>query len=43
MNTNAELMLKGVVTGEVVSNQDPTYRGRIKVKVPGLNDNIDVD
>lgn len=36
-------MLKGVVTGEVVSNQDPTYRGRIKVKIPGLNDNIETD
>ena len=35
--------LKNIRTGEVVSVADPTYSGRIKVRIKGLNDNIDVD
>lgn len=30
-------------TGTVVSVDDPTYSGRIKVRIDGVNDNIDID
>src|SRR5574344_476545 len=42
-NTNTEKTLKDVVTGEVVSVEDPTYSGRIKVKIPGINENVEVE
>ena len=42
-NTNTEKTLKEVVTGEVVSVEDPTYSGRIKVKIPGINENVEVE
>ena len=35
--------LKNIRTGEVVSVADPTYSGRIKVRIKGFNANIDVD
>ena len=35
--------LSDIKTGEVVSVADPTYSGRIKVRIKGLNDNIDVE
>ena len=35
--------LSDIKTGEVVSVADPTYSGRINVRVKGLNDNIDVE
>lgn len=41
--TTTEEMLRNVVTGTVVSIDDPTYSGRIKVRVPGLNDNVPVE
>lgn len=37
------LDFKSINTGTVVSNDDPTYSGRIKVRIRGLNDNIDVN
>ena len=35
--------LANVITGEVVSVDDPTYAGRIKVRIKGVNDTIDID
>lgn len=35
--------MKNIVIGTVVSIKDPTYSGRIKVRIPGYNDDIDVD
>lgn len=35
--------LRQVQTGEVVSVADPTYAGRIKVRIKGVNDNIEVE
>lgn len=35
--------LADVITGEVVSIDDPTFHGRIKVRIKGLNDNIPVE
>ena len=32
-----------IVTGQVVSIADPTYSGRVKIRIPGYNDNIDVE
>lgn len=39
MNDN----LSKVLTGQVVSIDDPTFAGRVKVRIKGLNDNIDVE
>lgn len=35
--------LQGVLTGEVVSVDDPTFSGRIKVRIKGVNDAIEVE
>lgn len=43
MNDSTEKMLKGVVTGEVVSIDDPTYSGRVKVRIQGINENVEVE
>lgn len=32
--------LDSIILGTVESIDDPTYSGRIKVRVPGLHDNI---
>ena len=40
----AEEAMKGVVTGTVVSIDDPTFSGRIKVRIKGiLDENIETD
>jgi hypothetical protein len=35
--------LRNIKTGTVVSVDDPTYSGRIKVRIKGLNDNIETE
>lgn len=34
---------QNILTGEIVSIDDPTFSGRVKVRIPGVNDNIDID
>ena len=41
-NTNTEKTLKDVVTGEVVSVEDPTYSGCIKVKITEIKENVEI-
>ena len=35
--------LDSIILGTVESIDDPTYSGRIKVRVPGLHDNISTE
>lgn len=41
MNETLKEKLNKVKLGIVESNADPTYTGRLKVRIPGLNDNIE--
>ncbi|MBO6272000.1 hypothetical protein J6O48_04390 [bacterium] len=41
MNETLKEKLNKVKLGIVESNEDPTYTGRLKVRIPGLNDNIE--
>ena len=44
MGKESEERFKGVVTGTVVDINDPTYSGRIKVRIKGvLDENIETD
>lgn len=40
---NNKKTFQGVVTGEIVSIDDPTFHGRVKIRIPGINDNVEVE